>query len=85
VEIVVLRGATDEIRRWQDAATRLYAPSRLVFAIDEQEQDLPGLLAERKPLAGETVAYRCTGRQCDLPVSSWEALAAQMRRSEPQH
>jgi len=85
VEIVVLRGATDEIRRWQDAATRLYAPSRLVFAIDEQERDLPGLLAERKPLAGETVAYRCTGRQCDLPVSSWEALAAQMRRSEPQH
>ena len=75
-EIIVLRGAAAEIGRWRDSAGRLYTPTRLVFAIDEKESDLPGLLAERKPLAGESVAYRCIGTHCELPVTSWEALAA---------
>ena len=78
-EIIVLRGATDEIERWRDAAARLYAPSRLVVAIAADEDRLPGLLAERKAVAGETVAYRCAGTHCELPVTSWEALTAQMQ------
>ena len=52
-EIVVIRGATDEIDRWQASAAKLYAPRRLVFAIDAAAADLPGALAERKPVAGE--------------------------------
>ena len=75
-EIIVLRGAADEVARWRDSATRLYAPTRLVFAIGADENDLPGLLAERKAVAGETLAYRCVGTHCELPVTSWEALAA---------
>ncbi|MDH4125451.1 MAG: thioredoxin domain-containing protein [Gammaproteobacteria bacterium] len=77
-EIIVLRGAAADIGRWRDSAGRLYAPTRLVFAIDEEETDLPGLLRERKPVAGEAVAYRCLGTHCELPVTSWEALAAQL-------
>ena len=74
-EIIVIRGAGEDINQWRDSAGKLYAPSRLVFAIDEKETRLPGLLAERKAIAGENVAYRCVGTHCELPVKSWDALA----------
>jgi len=77
-EIIVLRGDAGEVARWRDSAGKLYAPSRLVFAIAESENDLPGLLAERKAVAGETVAYRCVGTHCELPVTSWETLATSL-------
>jgi uncharacterized protein YyaL (SSP411 family) len=77
-EIIVIRGDTVEIAKWRDSAARLYAPTRLVLAVDANEAELPGLLAERKPVAGETVAYRCVGTHCELPVTTWEALAASL-------
>jgi hypothetical protein len=77
-EIVVIRGAADETARWRDSASKVYAPRRLVFAIPDDEVGLPGALAERAPCDGETVAYRCVGTHCDLPVTSWEALAGQL-------
>jgi len=73
-EIVIIRGA--DATRWRDEAARLYAPRRLLFAIDEHEKDLPGALAARKAQAGETLAYRCVGTHCELPLKSFEALAA---------
>ncbi len=75
-EIIVIRGDSKEIKNWRNSAARLYAPSRLVFAIDETEVELPGLLAERTAVPGETVAYRCVGTHCELPVTTWKALAA---------
>ena len=77
-EIVIIRGDMDETARWRDTAGRLYAPRRLVFAIGRDEDALPGALAERAPKDGETVAYRCLGTHCELPVTSWEALAANL-------
>ena len=77
-EIIVIRGESEEIDRWRDSASKLYAPSRLIFAIDRNDKGLPGLLAERKAVAGETVAYRCVGTHCELPVATWEALAADL-------
>jgi len=77
-EVIVIRGAIEESNRWRDSAARLYAPSRLIFALGANEQNLPGILAERKAVAGETVAYRCTGTHCELPVTTWEALANQL-------
>jgi len=78
-EIIVIRGASEEINRWRDSVAKLYAPSRLIFAIGANEKNLPGLLAERKAIPGETVAYRCAGTHCELPVTTWEALASQLR------
>ena len=75
-EIIVIRGETGEISRWRDSAAKLYAPARMLFAIPEGEASLPGLLTERKAVANETVAYRCVGTHCELPVTTWEALAA---------
>ncbi len=83
-EIIIIRGTVDEIENWRAAIAKLYAPRRLVFAIDEQARHLPGLLATREAVVGETVAYRCIGTRCDLPVSSWEALAKQLDATPPQ-
>ena len=80
-EIVVIRGDADEISRWRDAAAKLYAPRRLVYAIDADAPDLPGALSERAAIEGETVAYRCLGTHCEMPVTTWEALAAELSES----
>ena len=77
-EIVVVRGDANEIARWRDSAAKVYAPRRLVFAIPAGETGLPGALADRAPIDGETVAYRCVGTHCELPVTTWEALAEQL-------
>ena len=78
-EIIVIRGEADEVAHWRDAAAKLYAPARLVFAIERAATGLPGVLDDRRPLAGETVAYRCKGTHCSLPLTSFEALATAMR------
>ena len=80
-DIVVIRGAGGEIARRRDAAARLYAPRRLVFAIPADAASLPGALAERAPIDGQTVAYRCRGTHCELPVTTWEALAGALSES----
>ena len=77
-EIIIIRGDHDEIRRWRESAAKIYAPRRLVFAIGSDTEGLPGALAERKPVPDETIAYRCVGSHCSLPISSWEALAAEL-------
>ena len=77
-EIVVIRGPLEEITRWRDSAAKVYAPRRLVFAIPADADALPGALAERAPVDGGTVAYRCLGTHCEMPVTTWEALAAQL-------
>jgi uncharacterized protein YyaL (SSP411 family) len=81
-EVIVIRGEAAQIARWRDSAAKLYAPRRLVFAIAADESSLPGALADRKPLDGETVAYRCIGTHCDLPVTTWEALAAELSEAK---
>ena len=80
-EIIVIRGDDEEIRRWRENATRIYAPRRLVFAIGSETEGLPGSLTDRKPVPNETVAYRCVGSHCSLPISSWEALAVELSES----
>jgi uncharacterized protein YyaL (SSP411 family) len=77
-EVIIIRGDSGEVEKWRDAAARLYAPRRLVFAIDRNASELPGALADRKPIDNETVAYRCLGTHCEMPVTTWEALAAEL-------
>ncbi|MEL7187478.1 MAG: thioredoxin domain-containing protein, partial [Pseudomonadota bacterium] len=81
-EIIVIRGGGDELDAWRDSAAKVYAPRRLVFAIPSDADDLPGALADRKADGDETIAYRCVGTHCELPVTTWEALAARLSESE---
>jgi uncharacterized protein YyaL (SSP411 family) len=80
-EIIIIRGPAVEIGNWRQSASRLYAPRRLVFAIGSDERDLPGALSDRQPQGNEAIAYRCVGTHCSLPITSWEALAAEIRES----
>jgi uncharacterized protein YyaL (SSP411 family) len=77
-EIIIIRGEESEIARWRDAAAKLYAPRRLVFAIPADEEDLPGALSERAADGDRAIAYRCVGSHCSLPITSFEALAADL-------
>jgi uncharacterized protein YyaL (SSP411 family) len=77
-ETIIIRGEEDETNRWLSSAAKLYSPRRMVFAIPADAEDLPGALAERKAQEDQTIAYRCIGTQCSLPVTSWEALAADL-------
>jgi uncharacterized protein YyaL (SSP411 family) len=82
-ESIIIRGDASEAADWAASAARLYAPRRLVFAIPADERNLPGALAERKPKPAGTIAYRCEGSRCSLPITSWEALAVGLRESKP--
>ncbi|KPJ88469.1 MAG: thioredoxin [Gammaproteobacteria bacterium SG8_11] len=69
-EIIVIRGEPEALTEWQNKALADYAPKRLALAIPSDVVQLPGLLQERKPMAG-TVAYVCSGQTCQAPVSDY--------------
>ena len=77
-EIIIIRGDGEEKDVWAKNAAQIYAPRRLVFAIPAGAADLPGALSDRKPVDGDTIAYRCVGSHCSLPMTTWEALAADL-------
>ncbi len=78
-EIIIIRGASEEVTEWRDSLAKIYAPNRLVFAIAGAAPGLPGALAERRQIDGKTVAYCCKGHHCGLPATSWKSLASQIR------
>jgi hypothetical protein len=75
-ETVIIRGEAPDIDAWRDAAQKIYAPRRMVFAIPADCAELPGALADRAARSGGTIAYRCLGSHCSLPFESLDALAA---------
>jgi uncharacterized protein len=77
-EIVIIRGKADDVASWRAAVMRSYAPRRLVFGIPADCGSLPGALTERAAREGQTVAYRCVGSTCSLPITSLEALVGEL-------
>ncbi len=76
-QIIILRGAANDLVKWQRACASGYAPQRMVFAIDKDERRLPAVLAARKFRGGGTkgvTAYVCQGTQCEAPVESFGEL-----------
>ncbi len=75
--IVVVRAPADELPAWQHAldTDAGFAAHRIALAIAADAQDLPGLLADRKP--GPTpLAYVCAGTLCRAPVTTLTDLTA---------
>ena len=79
-EVFVIRGEAAEASDWAAIIGALYAPRRMVFAIPGDAADLPGALAERAP-TDHTLAYRCKGTHCDLPIASRDDLIAAVKES----
>jgi uncharacterized protein len=65
---IVIRGEKKEIEKWQKL---VQTPQNIVFAIPNDENDLPGFLNERKP-RGKICAYLCHGMQCEAPIDDFE-------------
>jgi len=78
-QIVILRGAIEEIEPWQSELARIYAPRRIVLAVPGDARDLPSSLAD-KPTRGKAVAYLCEGSVCSAPIESFSALANHLRQ-----
>ncbi len=76
-ETVILRGPAAEIADWQKFLNAGFNPHRTIFAIDDAECELPGLLAERRTADGP-IAYVCRGTTCGAPIDSLEALTAEL-------
>jgi len=77
IAVVTTDPAADELTR---AAWRLAPPGAVIVA---GEPDRPGvpLLADRPVLDGRSTAYVCRGFVCDRPVTTVEALTAQLARA----
>ena len=65
---------------WQTVAGRHYRPHRLVFAIPDGAENLPGILAERKVMDGVT-AYVCAGHACRAPVTNLADFEASLNQA----
>ncbi len=79
IEVIILRGEPDLIREWQTSAQKIYAPSRLVYAIGD-DGALPEALALRTAPASGALAYVCRGHQCLATIDNWRDLASAIRR-----
>ncbi|MEO8463812.1 MAG: thioredoxin domain-containing protein [Gammaproteobacteria bacterium] len=73
-EIVIVRGAPDELATWQRTLDAGYHPHRLTFAIPNGAA-LPGLLAERAARS-TAVAYVCSGMTCRAPITTLAHLTS---------
>ena len=71
--LIVLRGELSGIQVWQEYCNNHYRPRLMCFAIPDMADNLPGLLHARKP--GEsTLAYVCSGTQCQSPINTLQAF-----------
>ena len=78
---IVLRGAEPNLTVWHARAHQFYSPRRLSFSIPADVDDLPGLLAERKPLTS-MVAYVCEGHHCDAPITDLTSFENTLQPTE---
>jgi hypothetical protein len=77
-EVVVLRGPAATIRDWQGQLNRLYAPRRMILAIDDDAGPLPAALAG-KPSTAAGIAYVCNGTTCEAPIDEFATLVRRLR------
>ncbi|WP_455207188.1 thioredoxin domain-containing protein, partial [Kaarinaea lacus] len=67
-QTIVVRGKAEGMHYWSEQHAAVYAPRRLLLAIPDAEQELPGLLSQRVP-QGAFAAYICDGHQCRPTVT----------------
>jgi uncharacterized protein len=89
LQIVIVRGAAAETRRWASSLGADHFPCRLIFAIPSDAADLPPAIAAKRiggdRVAGDPVAYVCTGTSCSAPLTSLEEARRMLIRSARPH
>ncbi len=80
VEIVLVRGSAgqDELTQWLARIGKLYIPNRAIFVADGGGF-LPEAARGRPAVDGKLTAYVCRDRTCSAPLTSIDALEAELR------
>jgi len=77
LQILVVRGEASSAAHWASVLGKLYAPTRMIYAIPDDAQ-LPPALAAKRP--GETtVAYLCSGMTCSAPLENLEEVTRALK------
>ena len=71
-ELVIVRGAGEELRNWCDALVDGYRPWRTVYGIPDGAGRVPPYLPETTGTG--PAAYLCSGLSCSLPIHSLAEL-----------
>jgi uncharacterized protein len=77
MQILIIRGEAHSAAHWADALGKLYAPTRMIYAIPN-DAELPQALAAKRP-AATTVAYLCSGMTCSAPLENLEEVARTLK------
>jgi uncharacterized protein YyaL (SSP411 family) len=72
-EIVIIRGAAEDVASWLRKLSSRYAPRRMTLAVPAGETRLPEAIASKRA-RDCTVAYVCRGPVCSEPVADVESL-----------
>jgi uncharacterized protein YyaL (SSP411 family) len=75
MQILVIRG--EQAARWATDLHRLYAPTRMIFAIPS-DAELPPGLAVKRAIAG-TAAYLCSGMTCSAPLANFQEVSRALK------
>jgi uncharacterized protein YyaL (SSP411 family) len=82
-EQIIIRGTADQLPAWLAAARTGFTPWRQVYAIAYDDNvTLPSYLPKliSAELRGKTVAYRCEGFSCSLPIDDLDEFAHSLRK-----
>jgi uncharacterized protein YyaL (SSP411 family) len=77
MQIAVIRGEKDRAEQWAQGLSRVYGPTRMIFAIPADAELPPPLAAKRA--GNETVAYLCSGMSCSAPMANFEELSLALK------
>jgi uncharacterized protein YyaL (SSP411 family) len=77
LQILVIRGVGLSATHWGNELGKIYAPTRMIFAIPNDAQ-LPVALAAKRP-SETTVAYLCSGMTCSAPLADLEEVVRSLR------
>jgi uncharacterized protein len=77
LQIVVVRGGAESAQHWARDLGALYSPTRMIFAIPSDADDLPPALIAKRPQVS-TVAYLCTGMTCAAPLTDLGEISRQL-------
>jgi len=80
---VILRGEQAAITDWKRHLDEPYDPTRLCFAILDDDGALPGLLDQR-PSVDKIAAYVCHGHQCLAPIHEFAELVGVLENTRPE-
>jgi uncharacterized protein len=77
MQILIIRGEAQSAAHWADALGKLYAPTRMIYAIPN-DAELPAALTAKRP-GSTTVAYLCSGMTCSAPLENLEEVARTLK------